>query len=64
MDPSFPFHLNDQEMSGSQDAERKLDAGRKLDVHKTLRRRPGRLQNVLHTFSLRPAPKGSDQKIS
>ena len=30
------------------------DTGRKLNVHKTLRRRPGRLLNVLCTFSLRP----------
>ena len=30
------------------------DTGRKLNVHKTFRRRPGRLLNVLYTFSLRP----------
>ena len=30
-----------------------VDAGRKLNVHKTFRRRPGRLLNVLCTFNLR-----------
>ena len=29
------------------------DTGRKLNVHKTLRRHPGRLLNVLCTFNLR-----------
>ena len=29
-----------------------VDAGRKLNVHKTFRRRPGRLPNVLCTFNL------------
>ena len=32
-----------------------VDTGRKLNVHKTFRRRPGRLLNVLCTFNLRPA---------
>ena len=31
-----------------------VDIGRKLNVHKTLRRRPGRLMSVLCTFNLRP----------
>ena len=31
-----------------------LDTGRTLNVPKTFRRRPGRLLNVLCTFSLRP----------
>ena len=31
-----------------------VDAGRKLNVHKTFRRRPGRLLNVSCTFNLRP----------
>ena len=35
-----------------------MDTGRKLNVHKTFRRRPGRLQNVLCTFNLRPVPAG------
>ena len=32
------------------------DTGRKLNVHKTFRRRPGRLLNVFCTFNLRPVP--------
>ena len=38
-----------------------VDTGRKLNVHKTLRRRPGRpgrLLNVLCTFNLRPVSRG------
>ena len=35
-----------------------VDTGRKLNVHKTLRRRPGRLLNVLCTFNLRPVSTG------
>ena len=35
------------------------DAGRKLNVHKTFRRRSGRLLNVLYTFNLRPVSAGS-----
>ena len=31
-----------------------VDTGRKLNVHKTFRRRPGRLLNVLCAFNLRP----------
>ena len=31
-----------------------VDTGRKLNVHKTFRRRLGRLLNVLCTFNLRP----------
>ena len=30
-----------------------IDTGRKLNVHMTFRRRPGRLLNVLYTFNLR-----------
>ena len=33
-----------------------VDAGRKLNVHKTFRRRPGHLRNVLCTFNLRSVP--------
>ena len=36
-----------------------VDTGRKLNVHKTFRRRPGRLLNVLCTFSLRPVSTGN-----
>ena len=32
-----------------------VGTGRKLNVHKTFRRRPGRLLNVLCTFNLRTA---------
>ena len=35
-----------------------VDTGRKLNVHKTFRRRPGRLLKVLCTFSLRPVSTG------
>ena len=36
-----------------------VDTGRKLNVHKTFRRRPRRLLNVLCKFSLRPVSTGS-----
>ena len=35
-----------------------VDTGRKLNVYKTSRRRPGRLLNVLCTFNLRPVSTG------
>ena len=35
-----------------------IDTGRKLNVHKTFRRRPERLLNVLCTFNLRPVSTG------
>ena len=35
-----------------------VDTGRKLNVHKTFGRRPGRLLNVLCTFNLRPLSTG------
>ena len=35
-----------------------VDTGRKLNVHKTFRRRPGRLLNVLCTLNLRPVSTG------
>ena len=35
-----------------------VDKGRKLNVHKTFRRRPGRLLNVLCTFNLCPVSTG------
>ena len=35
-----------------------VDTGRKLNVNKTFRKRPGRLLNVLCTFSLRPVSTG------
>ena len=36
-----------------------VDTGRKLNVHKTFRRRPGRILNVLCTFNLRPVSTGN-----
>ena len=35
-----------------------VEKGRKLNVHKTFRRRPGRLLNVLCTFNLHPVSTG------
>ena len=35
-----------------------VETGRKLNVHKTFRRRPGRLLNVFCTFNLRPVSTG------
>ena len=35
-----------------------VDTGRKLNVHKTFRRRPGSLLNVLCTFNLHPVSTG------
>ena len=40
-----------------------VDTGRKLNVHKTFRRRPGRILNVLCTFNLRPVSTGWDYLI-
>ena len=37
-----------------------MDTGRKLNVHKLFRRRPGRLLNALCTFNLRPASTGHE----
>ena len=41
-----------------------VDRGRNLNVHETFRRRPGRLLNVLCTFSLRPVSRGIVCKLS
>ena len=35
-----------------------LGIGSKLNIHKTFRRRPGRLLNVVCTFNLRPVSRG------
>ena len=35
-----------------------VDTGRRLNVHETFRRRPGRLLNVLCTFNFRPVSTG------
>ena len=36
-----------------------VDTGLKLNVHKTFRRRPGSLLNILCTFNLRPVSDGT-----
>ena len=36
-----------------------LDTERKLNVHKTFKRRPGHLLDVLYTFNLRPMSRGN-----
>ena len=41
-----------------------VDTGRKLNVHKTFRRRPGRLLNVLCTFNVRPVSTGLLQLVA
>ena len=41
-----------------------VDTGRKLNVHKTFRRRPGRLLNVLCTFNLRPVFTGFKKRAA
>ena len=41
-----------------------VDTGCKLNVHKTFRRRPGRLLNVLCTFNVRPVSTGVLQYFS
>ena len=41
-----------------------VDAGRKLSLYKTFRRRPGRLLNVLCTFTLRPVSTGYHTETS
>ena len=40
-----------------------LDTGRKLNLHKTFRRRPGRLLNVLCTLNLRPVSRESIEDL-
>ena len=39
-----------------------VDTGRKLNVHKTFRRRLERFPNVLYTFNLRPVSTGDGLK--
>ena len=41
-----------------------VDIGRKLNVHKTFTRRPGRLLNVLCTFNLRPVSTGLVEEVN
>ena len=40
-----------------------VDTGRKLNVHKTFRKRPGRLLSVLYMFSLRSVSTGRPTKL-
>ena len=47
------LHCNDSHSSSSP-----VETGRKSNLHKTFRRRPGRLLNVLCTFNLRPVSTG------
>ena len=37
-----------------------LDTGRKVNVHKTFRRRPGSRLNAICTFSVRPVSRRND----
>ena len=39
-----------------------VDTGRKLNVHKTFRRRPGYLLNALFTFNLRPVSTDEEER--
>ena len=41
-----------------------VDTGRKLNVHKTFRRHPGRLLNVLCTFNLLPVSTGDNMYVT
>ena len=41
-----------------------VDTGRKLNLHKTFKRRPGRLLTVLCRFNLRPVSTGKDLKFT
>ena len=40
-----------------------VDTGRKLNVHKTFRKRPGRLLNAFCTFNLRPVSTGKSAEV-
>ena len=41
-----------------------VDTGRELKIHKTFRGCPGRLLNVLRTFTLRPVSAGFELSLS
>ena len=51
---SFPFWIEDIK----QHISNPVDTGRKLNVHMTLRRCPGRFLNVLCKLNLRPVSAG------
>ena len=53
----IPTFVSDLAVS-SDEAMFPVDKGRKLNVYKAFRRRPGRLLNVLCTFNLRPVSTG------
>ena len=67
VDLEVPVRLSFQGLPSFLDAEKSakcsyfasVDTGRKLNVHKTFRRYPGRLLNVLFTFNLRPVSTGA-----
>ena len=48
----------DKQQGGFHEGYISVDTRRKLNVHKTFRRRPGRRLNVLCTFNLRPVSTG------
>ena len=51
-------------LRSDQDNNNSVDTGHKLNVHKTFRRRPGRLLNVLCTFNLGPVSTGNASYFS
>ena len=58
---SYKFKVSQDAFSKFRKRQRRIhpvDTGRKLNVHKTVRGRPGRLLNVLCTFNLRPVSTG------
>ena len=64
-DKAVSEDLNEEEHGQSENEEFEffgrvipVDTGRKLNVHKTFRRRPGRLLNILCTFNLRQVSTG------
>ena len=59
---SRPIYLRDH--NATDQAIVPADTGRKLNLHKTFRRRPERLLNVLCTFNLRLVSTGRNGKIS
>ena len=52
-------HLGKKGLHLNKKGKNPVDTGRKLNVHKTFQRRPGRLLNVLCTFNLGPVSTGN-----
>ena len=50
---NFSTVISEVHLGSSQTSKMLLDTERKLNVHKTFRRRPGHLLNILYTFNLR-----------